>query len=476
MADSSIKHKTLNSVLWKILETGGTQFIQFVISVFLARLVLPDQFSAIAMMTIFIAVANVFVDSGFSNALIRKPERTQADCCTVFYFNIAIAIVAYLIIFAISPFVADFYNLPELKMLLKVMSLSIVINSFAAIHRTLFIAEMKFKVLAIYNMASLFVSGIIGVFLAYKGYQVWALVLHSLINAILSTIFVWFSSTWRPSFIFSRQSLKEFFGFGSKLLGSRLLDTIYNNIYGVVIGKVFARADLAFYNRAQALSIMTSSTPTNVLASVSYPALCKIQDDNDRIRDGYRKMISLSAFVIFPLCLGVGAVSYPLIDVLYTNIWIYAATLLQIIVFAGMWYPIHAINVNFLLVKGRSDLVFRIEILKKIVGVAILAATIPFGLEAMCYGSIVSSIICLVINTHYTGKFIGMGIIQQAKDFSPALILSLAMFVSCKALSTLMGNGLESLVASILLGFVIYLGGAIIFKVKGLQLLLNIRK
>ena len=476
MAEVSLKRQAFHSIIWKIFETGGTQLIQFVISVVLARLVMPDQFAAIAMLTIFLAVAGVFVNSGFSSALVRKTNRTQRDCCTVFYFNIVVAFISYIILFVIAPFVADFYNLPELTILLRVMSLTIVISSFSAVHRTLFTAEMNFKALAVYNLVALIISGAIGILLAYKGFQVWALVIQSLVSSVLGTFFVWYKSPWRPSWMFSKQTLKEFFGFGSKLLGSSLLDTIYNNIYGVVIGKFFAHADLAYYNRAQGLTTMTSATPTGVLQSVTYPTMCKMQDDIGRMREVYRKMIKISAFVIFPLCLGIGAVSYPLINVLYTDIWIYAATLLQIIVFAGMWYPIHAINLNLLIVKGRSDLFFRLEIIKKIVGVAILVITLPIGLEAMCYGSIISSLISLVINTYYTNKLINLSIIQQFKDLFPTLVLSIGMFIACKVFSTFMGNGLESLISSILLGIVIYFGGAIIFRMEGLKLLLNIHK
>lgn len=476
MAEVSLKRQAFHSIIWKIFETGGTQLIQFVISVVLARLVMPDQFAAIAMLTIFLAVAGVFVNSGFSSALVRKTDRTQIDCCTVFYFNIVVAFISYIILLVIAPFVADFYNLPELTILLRVMSLTIVISSFSAVHRTLFTAEMNFKALAVYNLVALIISGAIGILLAYKGFQVWALVIQSLVSSVLGTFFVWYKSPWRPSWMFSKQTLKEFFGFGSKLLGSSLLDTIYNNIYGVVIGKFFAHADLAYYNRAQGLTTMTSATPTGVLQSVTYPTMCKMQDDNSRMREGYRKIIKISAFVIFPLCLGIGAVSYPLINVLYTDIWIYAATLLQIIVFAGMWYPIHAINLNLLIVKGRSDLFFRLEIIKKFVGVAILVITLPIGLEAMCYGSIISSLISLVINTYYTNKLINLSIIQQFKDLFPTLVLSTGMFIACKVFSTFMGNGMESLISSILLGIVIYFGGAIIFRMEGLKLLLNIHK
>lgn len=476
MTEASLKHKTFKGTLWKIFETGGTQLVQFVVSLFLARLVMPDQFAAIAMLSIFIAVSNVFVDSGFSVALMRKPERTQSDCSTVFYANISISIIVYIILFFCAPLVADFYNLPELKVLLRIMALGIVIGSFAGVQKMLLTVKMDFKRLAFYNIFALIISGIVGVAMAFKGFQVWALVVQSLLCITINTICVWIKSSWRPTLFFSFTTLKEFFNFGSKLLGSRLLDTFFSNIYGVVIGKVFPKADLAFYNRAQFLNNLTSTTPTYIVAGVSYPAFCNMQNDDNRLQEGYRKMIAICAFVIFPLNLGIGAVAYPLINIFYTETWIYAAGLLQIIVFGGMWFPIHAINVNFLLVKGRSDLVLRIEIYKKIVQVIILAITIPFGLKALCYGTIASSLISLLINTHYTGKFLNMGIINQAKDFGPYLILSLIMFVACKISSTILGNDFLSLIVSVLLGIIIYLGGTIIFRLDGLRMLLSLKK
>lgn len=476
MAEPSLKKQTFNGVIWRILETGGTQAIQLVISIVLARLIAPDQFAAIAMLSIFLAVAGVFINSGFSTALMRKNDRTQVDCCTVFYFNIVISVVSYIILFIAAPWVADFYNLPELKPVLRVTALTLIITSFAGVHRTLFSARMDFKSLAKYNIAALIISGCVGMFMAYRGFQVWALVAQSIVSSIINTMFVWFASPWRPSWLFSWVSLKEFFGFGSKLLASGLLDTVYTNMYSVVIGKVFPHSDLAFYNRAQSLRSLATSTPTSVLQSVTFPALCKLQDSDETLRSGYRRMLRISAFVIFPLSLGLGGVSYPLINVLYTDVWIYAAALLQIIVFAGMWYPVHAINLNLLQVKGRSDLFFRLEVIKKILGVAMLCITVPLGLEAMCYGNIVNSIIALIINTHYTGKLLNLGFITQMKDLSPSLLLSVVMFVACKLISTSMGNGFFSLLVSVIAGLIIYVGGAHLFHFPEFKELKNIRK
>ena len=449
--------------------------IQFIISVVLARLILPEQFAEIAMLSIFTAVASVFINSGFSSALIRKIDRTQADCDTVFYFNIVVSLLSYGILYYIAPSVARFYDIKELEAILRVSSLSLVIGSMAGVHRTLFQARMEFKKLAKYNVLALLISGSVGIYLAYRNYQVWALVVQSLVSVSISTIFIFYSSPWRPTSQFSWVSLKEFFSFGSKLLGSSLIDTTYKNIYSVVIGKFFPHSDLAYYNRANSLKGLSSAFPMSVVQSVTYPALCKLQNNDELLRSSYRKLIQVGAFIIFPLCLGLGAVAYPLINVLYTTVWIYAASLLEIIVFAGMWYPIHAINLNLLQVKGRSDLFFRLEIVQKMLGVIILCVTLPFGLKVMCYGEILLSILCLFVNTYYTGKLLNLGFIEQMKDIFPSFILSILMFTLCKIVSTIMGNDFFSLFTSIVIGFATYGGLAYLLKFKELILIKNMR-
>lgn len=437
---------------------------------------MPDQFGLVAMLTVFTAVAGTFIDSGFSTALVRKTDRTQADCSTVYWFNIVISIISYVILFFGAPLVADFYGVAELTAILRVTSLNLVIGSVAGVHRTLLTADMDFKALTKLNIASLIISGATGIILAYMDFKVWALVFQNLTQTVINTLFILFKVKWSPSFIFSRQSFKEFFGFGSKLLASALLDTIYNNVYNIVIGKVYKASDLAYFNRAQSLSNLTASTPTGVLQSVTYPTLCKIQDNEEVLKNGYRKILKISAFVIFPLCLGVGAVAYPLINVLYTDTWIFAATLLSIIVFSMMWYPIHAVNLNYLIVKGKSNLFLRLEIIKKIQGVLILCVTIPLGIKAMCWGMVASSILCLIWNTHYTGKFLKMGILSQLYDLLPIITLSAVMYFSARSLAWYLGDGLDSLICSVLLGASVYIGGALLFKFPEVSELKNLRK
>lgn len=472
----SLKHKATSGIFWRIFEQGGREIIQFVISVILARLIAPDQFGMIAMLAVFMAVANCFVDSGMGQALFRKKDRTQEDCSTVFWFSLIVAIVCYWILYFCAPLVSAFYGMQELTAILRVTSLSIIIGTLGAVNRMFLQIDLNFKVLAKCNITALIISGALGVLLAYRGFKVWALVYQNLTMTAITTACIIAKVKWYPSFIFSKKSFKDFFIFGYKLLASSLLDTVYTNIYSITIGKFYRASDLAFYNRAQSLKKMTSSLPTGILQSVTFPLLVNIQDNDDLLKNAYRRIIRISAFVIFPLCLGIGAVAYPLINTLYTETWIYAATLLSIIVFSGMWYPIHAINLNYLIVKGRSDFFLKLEIIKKIQGVAILCVTIPMGLEAMCYGSVLSSLLGLIWNTHYTGKYLKMTIIDQLRDLFPTLVLSGVMYAGARTVAHFMGNGLLSLICSVLTGAAIYIGGALLFRFPEVKELRNLRK
>ncbi len=472
----SLKHKAVTSVLWRVAEQGGKQLTYFIISVILARLIAPDQFGMIAMLTVFTAVSTVFIDAGFSNALIRKTNRTHADCCTVFWFNVLISVACYVVLFFCSPLIARFYGMPLLSSILRVSALTLIISAFAGVHRSLLQAEMKFKLLTMVNLLSVISAGIVGIIMAFMGFEVWALVGQNLTLTTVSTLCILAKIHWRPSFLISRASFKEFFAFGSKLLASSLLDTIYSNVYSIVIGKVYKAADLAFYNRAHTLGALTSSLPTTVLQSVTYPTLCRLQDDEEALKQGYRRMLRMSAFIIFPLCLGMGAVAFPLIKVVYTDVWMYAATLLSILVFSQMWYPIHAINLNYLIVKGRSDLFFRLEVIKKIQGVIVLCITVPMGLEAMCYGTIVTSLLSLVWNTHYTGKFLKMSIWSQLNDFKGTLLLCAVMYLAARGVAWYIGNNILSLICSVATGAVIYVGGALLFRFPEVKEVRDLKK
>lgn len=472
----SLKHKAVNGIFWRIVEQGGKQIVQFGISVLLARLIMPDQFGMIAMLTVFMSIAGCFINSGLGDALYRKKDRTQTDCSTVFWFSFIVSIICYWILFFCAPLISAFYDMPQLTAILRVSALTIIIGTLAGIHRMFLSLELDFKTQAKFNVIGLIISGSVGVFLAYKDFQVWSLVFQNLVATIVPTILIILKVKWHPSLVFSKQSFKEFFTFGSKLLGSSILDQIYSNIYSIVIGKVYRASDLAYYNRAHNLATLTSSMPTGVLQSVTYPLLVRLQDNDVAMKSAYRRIIRLCGFIIFPLCLGVGAVAHPLINVLYTEIWSYSAVLLSIIVFSLMWYPIHAVNLNYLIVKGRSDFFFKLEVIKKIQGTAILFITIPMGLEAMCYGSIVGSILSLIWNTHYTSKYLKMTILNQLNDLKWTIILCAMMYIAARSVAWYMGNDIVSLVCSVATGAIIYIGGAFLFRFPEIKELKMLRK
>ena len=475
MSDS-LKQKATKGVLWSAIERFSVQGVQFFIMIIMARLLTPADYGLIGMLSIFLAVAQSLIDSGFSQALIRKQGRTEVDNSTVFYFNIIASVIIYIILYLITPWVANFYNSPELCAIMRVVCLSIVINSLAVVQRAILTIKIDFKTQAKISLITTILSGMIGITFAYSGLGVWALVIQSLVGSILSTILLWIFSKWRPIKTYSWKSFNELFSFGSKLLASGLIDTIYRNLYPIIIGKAFSASDLGYYTRAQHFSEFPSSNVTGVLQRVTYPILCNIQNDDNRLRDIYRRFLKLSAFVVFPLMTGLAAVAHPFITLIIGDKWEFCAVLLQIICFSMMWYPIHAINLNLLQVKGRSDLFLRLEIIKKIIGITIIVVTVPLGIIAMCYGSVVSSIICLIINTYYTGKLIDVGFFMQMRDLFPTLLLSIAMFILVLYSTHMIPNTLLQLLIGICLGMISYIGVSYLFRFSELKEVLSMLK
>lgn len=423
----SLKHKTFKGTLWSSFERFSVQGISFVVMIIMARILTPDDYGLVGMLTVFIAVSQSLVDCGFSQALIRKQDRSETDNSTVFYFNIGIGLILYLILFFCAPFIARFYDEPILVALTRLISLSVIINSFVVVQRALLTVHIDFKTQAKASFSAAIASGVVGLTLAYTGFGVWSIVWYQLTNLTINVGLLWFFSKWRPKWIFCRSSFRDLFGFGSKLALSGILDTLYKNVYLIVIGKIFNAADLGYYTRAHQFAEFPSSNISGIIQRVTFPILCTIQDDDIRSRYVYRRFLRMSAFVVFPLMTGLAAVAHPFIILVLTDKWEFAAGLLQIICFSMMWYPIHAINLNLLQVKGHSDLFLKLEVIKKLIGMVILCATIPFGLVAMCYGSVVGSILCLVVNTYYTGKLIQIGFLTQMSDMLPTLCYSLSM-------------------------------------------------
>ena len=473
---SSLKEKTVKGVMWSSIDRFTSQGISFIFSILIARMLMPSDYGVIAMLGIFMAISNCFIDSGFGTALVRKIDRTETDFSTVFYFNIVVAIIFYSLLWIASPYIAAFYETPLLESITKVVGLNLIVGALGGIQGAKLTIAIDFKTTAKISVITNIFTGVAGLSLAYLGYGVWALVFQSLSSCILRTILLWFYVRWIPQWTFSKKSFKEMFSFGSKLLASALMDTTYNNIYTIVIGKCFSSTALGTYSRADGLAQFPSSNITGVLQSVTYPVLSSIQNEPERMAEGYKRLLRISAFVIFPLMVGLAAVADPFIRLILTDKWEGSIYYLQILCFALMWYPIHAINLNLLMAKGRSDYFLKLEIIKKIQGVLILCVTIPMGLVAMCYGRIVSSLISLIWNTYYTKKIIGYGYFQQMKDLAHIILHALAMGAITYSIVQIIPNNLLKLTAGILVGGIYYIGGAYFMKFNEIQELISILK
>lgn len=454
--------------MWSALERFSIQGVQFVVMLIMARLLTPADYGLVGMLTVFMAVAQVFIYSGFGNALVRKQDRTQVDCSTVFYFNLGMSVIMYAILFFCAPLIAVFYKESQLVAITRVVGLTLIINAFGAIQGVLKSAEIDFKIIAKVSVVNAVITGLIGILLAWNGFGVWALVYSSLIGSVVGAILGWFVYGWRPTWAFSTQSFKEFFGYGSKLAIVGLIETAYNNLVQLVIGKVYSVDDLGYYTRASNFATFFSSNVVNIVSRVTFPILCKLQNEDDKLRLIYRKFLRLSAFVVFPLMSGLAILSHPLIIVLIGNRWEFSASILSIVSISAMIYPIHAINSNLLQVKGRSDLFLRVQTINKILGLLFLMITWSMGVLVMCYSGIVWSILTLIINTYYTGKLLDLGICKQLLDLLPMLGYTCFMAIIVIGISHIMPTNFSKLIVGIISGGISYIGISYFTKSKEL--------
>ncbi|MBO7413091.1 MAG: lipopolysaccharide biosynthesis protein [Fibrobacter sp.] len=477
----SLKQKTFKGVIWSAVERFSTQGVQFLFGILLARLLTPNDYGMIAMLTIFMAVSQTFIDSGFGNALIRKPDRNEADKATVFFFNIFMAVACYGVIFLAAPLVAQFYKMPQLTDILRVLALNLIILAFGSIQRLNLTIDLNFKTLAKVSFVGAVVGGSAGLVCAYNGLGVWSLVVQQMTTMTTRVILFWTLVHWRPKTFFNKTSFKSMFGFGSKLLASGLLNTLYDNIYDLIIGKVFSASTLGNYSRASHFANFPSSNITGIFQRVTFPVLSKVQDDPEKLRKGYLKFLNMATLVIFPLMIGLAAVAKPFILLVLTDKWVEVILILQIICIAQMWYPVHAINLNILQVMGRSDLFLKLEIIKKIEGIIVLCITLPHGIIAMCFGQWFNACFGLVINTYYSGKLLNAGLLPQLKMYIPTILNSLVMgAISMGVISLLPEKEYAlQLVLGIVAGAIYYVASNWFFNretVRELQGLMNRKK
>ena len=437
--ESSLKQKAINGVKWTFLDQAGSLGISFVVGIILARLLQPAEYGLLGMVTVFTAIATVFTDSGFGQAMVRKMDLTEEDKLTAFWFSCGMGILVYIALFISAPWVSVFYKEPQLIDILRITSIPILFSGLLTIPNMIFTREINFKVTTKISFSRAILSGMVGIYMAIMGYGVWALIVQGLVSYAIGVIMFNYYCRWKIKFIFKKNSFHYLWGFGSKMLASNLINTAYSNLYQIIIGKFYSSTDLGQYQRGQSYSGLFSNTLTQVVQRVSFPTLSKMQDDTERLKYGYRKIIKMSMLVSCLGSMALAAMAKPLIVILIGEKWLPAAEYLQIICLGALLYPVHAINLNVLTVMGRSDLFLKLEIIKKIIGTVPIVIGIFLGIKVMLWAGVVSSFLCFAINAHYSEKLINYSFLNQFKDIIPFIIVStfIAGLVYCISLLSL---------------------------------------
>jgi len=474
----SLRNTAVSGVIWTFSQQFGVQVIGFLVSIVMARLLLPEEFGLIGMITVFMALGQSLMDSGLTQSLIRTEYPDQKDYSTVFFFNLGGSILIYVLLFFIAPFIAAFYQQEILTNIIRVYCLSFIITAFSAVQLTRLTKEMNFKLQMIIAIPSLIISGMIGIALAHKGFGVWSLVWMQLLQNLLNTLQLWWRTRWVPSFVFSKEKFRHHLSFGYKLTISGIIDTIFQNVYQIIIGKFFIASQVGFYTRANSLRQLPVMNLSTALNKVTYPLFASIQHEDARLKSAYKEIMQMAIFLIAPLLIILAVLAEPVFRFLFTEKWLPAVPYFQVLCLAGILYPVHSYNLNVLKVKGRSDLFLRLEIIKKIVIILTITVTIQFGIIGLIWGQLATSILAFFINTFYTGKFLKYSSWEQTKDIFPIILLAFVV----GAVVMLMDDWLKSKLVMDLLrvfaggvvGGLMYTGIAFILKMDSFKSLKRI--
>lgn len=424
------KNSVFSNMVWRFAERCGAQLITFVVSIVLARLLAPEDYGKIALITVFTTILQVFVDSGLGTALIQKKDSDDLDFSSVFYFNFIVCLVLYAGMFFVAPFIAKFYEDISLTPIVRVISLTIIISGVKGIQQSYVSKNMLFKKFFYSTLGGTIFSAILGIYLAYAGAGVWAIVAQQLSNTTIDTFILWITVKWRPKKLFSWKRLKKLLSFGWKILVSALLDTVYTNIRSLVIGKMYSSADLAFYNQGDKLPSVIVNNINTSIDSVLLPTLAKQQDDRERVKNMTRRAIKISTYIMAPLMMGLAFCATSVVDLVLTEKWLPCVPFLQIFCITYMFYPIHTANLNAIKAMGRSDLFLKLEIAKKIVGMILLLSTMWFGVMAMAYSLLVSMITSMIINSWPNRQLLNYSFKEQMIDIFPSVTLAVVMGIA----------------------------------------------
>lgn len=423
----SLKQRTISGLSWNFTGNFVDKAIAFIIGIILARLLTPREYGLVGMVSIFIILTQPFVNSGFSQALIRKKKCTQTDFSTIFYFNFFAGILLYSILFCVAPYISNFFDEPQLTTITRAIGLIIILEAASLIQITILTREVNFKIQTKIKIIASLVSGIVGIFLAYKGYGVWSLVFKKIVSSALTSSMLWINNRWKPQLVFSFSVIKELFGFSSKLLISGIIDKVYYNIYNLVIAKYFSAKELGLYTRAQNFKDLGAQQISEIISTVAFPVLSSIQDEPNRLKDNYIKIMTATMFVVFSLMFVLCAVSESLVLTLIGEKWAESIIYLQLLSLVGIYYPMYTLTRSLLYVFGKSGLNLKLQILTKTLAIPTILVGINFGIEYMIIAMIITGLLDFFVKAYYSGKLIGYSIINLLKDLTPSFFLSISV-------------------------------------------------
>ena len=462
-----------SNFIWRFAERCGAQLVTFIVSIVLARILMPEDYGTVALVTVFTTIMQVFVDSGLSTALIQKKDADDLDFSSVFYFNFAVCIILYLIMFFAAPAIASFYEMPELTSIVRVVSLTIVISGVKGVQQSYVSRNMLFKRFFYATIGGTIFSAFLGVTMAYLGFGVWAIVAQQLSNTAIDTLILWITVRWRPKKMFSWERLKGLLSFGWKMLASALLDTLYGNIRSLVIGKMYSSADLAYYNQGDKFPRVIANNINTSIDSVLLPTMASVQDEPARVKSMTRRAIKTSTYIMAPLMMGLAFCAEPIVRLVLTDKWLPCVPFLRIFCITYMFYPIHTANLNAIKAMGRSDLFLKLEIAKKIVGMALLLSTMWFGVMAMAYSLLVSSVTSQIINSWPNRKLLNYRYWDQLKDILPGIALAVFMGCCVNLVGLLHLSNTVTLLIQIPMGAVIYIGASAAMHLESYEYLMG---
>lgn len=472
-----MNNKTIfSNLIWRFAERIGAQLVGFVVSVVLARLLAPEAYGTIALITIFTTILQVFVDSGLGNALIQKKDADNLDFSTVFFTNLIFCSVLYILLFIATPFIGDFYGDPMISAYTRVLGLTLLISGIKNVQQAYVSRNMLFKRFFFSTLGGTIVAGVIGVIMAYKGFGVWALVAQQVINTAIDTIILWTTVRWRPQFIFSFDRLKGLFSFGWKLLASNLISNIYENLRQLLIGKMYSSANLAQYNRGKQFPDLIVTNVNSSIDSVLLPAMSSAQDSRERVKSMTRTSMNVSTYVMAPLMMGLAATGTSVVGLVLTDKWLPSVFFMRIFCITFIFYPLHTANLSALKAFGRSDLYLKLEIEKKIVGLLALFATMFISVEAMAISLLFTSFASQIINAAPNKKLLNYGYGEQLRDILPAIGLATSMAIAIYPIQFLGLSYFITLLIQVPLGALIYLAGSKLLHLESFEYLLGIVK